>query len=222
MFVVTTFQRPVPLEYHLFYTKELYKIVDSKRNFLNDGYKKGLEVFTTKNAKNKGAPPRPTEQGLRNEWVTFIEFLKAKTLLPVVAFTFSRKKCEQLANSLTNVDLNSSSEKSEVHVFLQNSLKRLKGTDRELPQVLRIKDLLARGIAVHHSGLLPIIKEVLSLFSRFTNSTFINSFFFSCFLLDGRDYVFQRIGQAALCHGDIRHGGEHAGQDCGLSRSPEA
>jgi len=47
--------------------------------------------------------------------------------MPVVAFTFSRKKCEQHANSLTTVDLNSSSEKSEIHIFVQSALKKLKG-----------------------------------------------------------------------------------------------
>jgi len=168
VFVVSTFQRPVPLEYHLYYSKELHKIVDSRRNFQQDAYKRAFDLFTTKNAKNKAAgPPRLNDQGLRNEWVNFIEFLKSHTLLPVVAFTFSRKRCEQLANSLTNIDLNSAGEKSEIHVFIQNSIKRLKGTDRELPQVLRTRDLLARGLAVHHSGLLPIIKEMVEiLFSR--------------------------------------------------------
>jgi antiviral helicase SKI2 len=38
------------------------------------------------------------------------------------------------------------------------------GSDRELPQVLRMRDLLKCGIGVHHGGLLPIIKEVLFLF----------------------------------------------------------
>lgn len=32
--------------------------------------------------------------------------------------------------------------------------------DTELPQIRRMKDLLSRGIGVHHGGLLPIVKEV--------------------------------------------------------------
>lgn len=36
------------------------------------------------------------------------------------------------------------------------------GTDKDLPQISRMRDLLSRGIAVHHGGLLPIIKEVQS------------------------------------------------------------
>lgn len=32
------------------------------------------------------------------------------------------------------------------------------GTDRTLPQILRMRDLLSRGIGVHHGGLLPLVK----------------------------------------------------------------
>jgi hypothetical protein len=34
------------------------------------------------------------------------------------------------------------------------------GTDKKLPQIGRMRDLLSRGIGVHHGGLLPIVKEV--------------------------------------------------------------
>ena len=32
--------------------------------------------------------------------------------------------------------------------------------DRKLPQIVRMKKLLNKGIGVHHSGYLPIVKEV--------------------------------------------------------------
>eukprot|EP00092_Neocalanus_flemingeri_P063994 GFUD01077549.1.p1 GENE.GFUD01077549.1~~GFUD01077549.1.p1 ORF type:complete len:651 (-),score=173.79 GFUD01077549.1:87-2039(-) len=38
---------------------------------------------------------------------------------------------------------------------------RLKGPDRKLPQVLTLSELLKRGIGIHHSGILPILKEVV-------------------------------------------------------------
>lgn len=56
-----------------------------------------------------------------------------------------------------------SSERSEIHLFFERSLTCLKGSDRELPQVLRMRDLLSRGIAVHHGGILPILKEVVEI-----------------------------------------------------------
>ena len=64
--------------------------------------------------------------------------LKKKNQLPVVAFTFSRKQCDSNANQLTTVDLTTNSEKSSIHVFVQKCISRLKGTDKQLPQVLLV------------------------------------------------------------------------------------
>jgi antiviral helicase SKI2 len=38
-----------------------------------------------------------------------------------------------------------------------------KGSDRELPQVLQMEELCRRGIGIHHSGMLPILKEMVEL-----------------------------------------------------------
>lgn len=41
------------------------------------------------------------------------------------------------------------------------------GDDKLLPQITKMRELLGRGIGVHHGGLLPIVKEVVEiLFSR--------------------------------------------------------
>ena len=37
------------------------------------------------------------------------------------------------------------------------------GSDKKLPQIGRMRDLLSRGIGVHHGGLLPLVKEVCYL-----------------------------------------------------------
>ena len=34
------------------------------------------------------------------------------------------------------------------------------GSDKQLPQITNMRNLLGRGIGVHHGGLLPIVKEV--------------------------------------------------------------
>ncbi|KAG8788155.1 hypothetical protein FRC15_005856 [Serendipita sp. 397] len=100
-------------------------------------------------------------------YVHLLNHLRKKDLLPVVIFTFSKKRCEENAATLTNADLCTSVEKSEVHVALEKALSRLKGTDKQLPQIGKMRDLLSRGIGVHHGGLLPIVKEVVEiLFSR--------------------------------------------------------
>ena len=94
----------------------------------------------------------------KNLYVHLVGHLKKKGLLPVVVFTFSKKKCEENAGTLTNLDLCTSVEKSEVHVAIEKAVARLKASDRKLPQISRMRDLLLRGIGVHHGGLLPLVK----------------------------------------------------------------
>jgi antiviral helicase SKI2 len=130
-----------------------------------------------------GGPSRPLRQADQSVYIHLIGLLRKNGLLPVVIFTFSKKKCEQNAATLTNLDLSSSVEKSEIHVMIEKSVMRLKGkyftrflteysegfisslgSDKKLPQIGRMRDLLSRGIGVHHGGLLPLVKEVRCFF----------------------------------------------------------
>ncbi|CAG8009507.1 unnamed protein product [Penicillium olsonii] len=103
----------------------------------------------------------------KNTWVHLVSHLRKEDLLPGCVFVFSKKRCEENADSLSNQDFNNATEKSLTHMFIEKSLTRLKPEDRTLPQILRLRELLSRGIAVHHGGLLPIMKEVVEiLFAR--------------------------------------------------------
>jgi antiviral helicase SKI2 len=180
IYVISTAKRPVPLEHYLYVDKELLKLVDSKKTFLTAAYKGASDSLNPKKDSSKKDVPssrggkqvsksnvgRPTVG--KNMFMNMVTLLKKKNLLPVIIFSFSKRKCQEYAQSLGNLDLTGgTSEKSEIHVFFQRSLSCLKGSDRELPQVLQVKDMVSRGIAVHHGGLLPILKEVVEiLFTR--------------------------------------------------------
>ncbi|WRX33604.1 DEAD/DEAH box helicase domain - like 8 [Theobroma cacao] len=99
----------------------------------------------------------------RSAWLMLIDKLSKQSLLPVVIFGFSKNQCDKSADSISGTDLTSSSEKSEIRVFCDKAFSRLKGSDRNLPQVVRVQNLLCRGIGVHHAGLLPIVKEVVEM-----------------------------------------------------------
>jgi antiviral helicase SKI2 len=103
----------------------------------------------------------------RNIWVHLVQQLKKQDLLPACIFVFSKKRCEENANALSNLDFCTATEKSAIHMIIERSIARLKPEDRMLPQIRRLRELLSRGIAVHHGGLLPIVKEVVEiLFAR--------------------------------------------------------
>ena len=44
-----------------------------------------------------------------------------------------------------------------------NALNGLNEDDKQLPQIEHILPLLHRGIGIHHSGLLPLLKEVIEI-----------------------------------------------------------
>lgn len=76
-----------------------------------------------------------------------------RQLLPAVVFCFSKKRVDQLADSLAGMDLTSTSEKSRIQVFFDRAIGRLREADRQLPQLLRLREMLHRGLGVHHAGL---------------------------------------------------------------------
>ncbi|SJL06398.1 related to SKI2-antiviral protein and putative helicase [Armillaria ostoyae] len=212
IYVISTAQRPVPLEHYLWAGRDMFKIVDAQRNFLGQGYKDAGEAVRRKQDKEREAaglppvqrvgarggaaqrgqqrggrgvptPPRASRGGGsshrtihtadKNLYVHLLGHLRKKSLLPVVVFTLSKKRCEENASTLTNADLCTSVEKSEVHVAIEKALSRLKGSDKKLPQIRRMRDLLSRGIGIHHGGLLPIVKEKYCSqedWSRYSNS----------------------------------------------------
>ncbi|KAG8069798.1 hypothetical protein GUJ93_ZPchr0006g44661 [Zizania palustris] len=104
--------------------------------------------------------PRRSESSF---WMPLINNLLKKSLVPVVIFCFSKNRCDKSADSMFGADLTSNSEKSEIRLFCDKAFSRLKGSDRNLPQVVGIQSLLRRGIGVHHAGLLPIVKEVVEM-----------------------------------------------------------
>lgn len=177
--------------------QEIVKIVDERKTFLEAGYKRALQIqrgeskgvpaADGKDGKKSAGPtkslpnmvagavaPRNTQggiyRGIKQEktlWIDVVYLLKKRALLPAVIFTFSRRKCEENADALSSTDLNGASEKSAIRVFLDRSVAKLRVEDRALPQIQRMRELLALGIAVHHSGLLPLMKEAVEiLFSR--------------------------------------------------------
>lgn len=96
-------------------------------------------------------------------WMPLVNNLLKKSLVPVIIFCFSKNRCDKSADSMFGADFTSNSEKSEIRVFCDKAFSRLKGSDRNLPQVVGMQSFLRRGVGVHHAGLLPIVKEVVEM-----------------------------------------------------------
>jgi superfamily II RNA helicase len=88
--------------------------------------------------------------------------LKERDLLPALFFNFSRKECERYADQVSGSLLDSSDTAAVKHI-ISFHLHRYMATLEHLPQYHQITKLLERGIAFHHSGLLPLLKEIVEL-----------------------------------------------------------
>jgi len=163
IYVTSTNKRPVPLEHYLFTgnsiktSNQLHKIIDQDKKFLTYGHKAARE---SKELNMKKSKKPPSEQAI---WTSAIDCLKKRDGLPAVAFTLSRRRCDSNAACLTGIDLTTPSEKNEIGLFYRRCTMKLKPIDRKLPQVVHLSELLERGLAVHHSGILPILKETIEL-----------------------------------------------------------
>lgn len=168
IYVISTSKRPTPLEINIWAKDQIIPVIDEHRTFLDNNFRKHAKLLTSKqeNKDNKGGKKvvmSSMDGPNKNTWPSLFGDLKRKNLLPAVIFVFSQKKCSEYADSLANSNFITAKESSHVRMIIDRSISRLKKEDRELPQILAITALLQKGIAVHHGGLLPIIKELVEI-----------------------------------------------------------
>lgn len=95
-----------------------------------------------------------------------VSWLDTTKQLPALFFVFSRKECERLAGCISETMLDSSDAAAATHIF-DFHLSRYRAGLETSPQYHRVRDLACRGIAFHHSGLQPLLKEIVEiLFTR--------------------------------------------------------
>ncbi|OQR74147.1 helicase SKI2W-like [Tropilaelaps mercedesae] len=210
--VISTTKRPVPLE-HLLYvgrigaskeqkaalktkaTPEAVKlpdqavlILDSSNQFKSNNY---LQIC----AATKGSKSQRKSGDERSRYLALVQYLQKKDHCPAIIFTLSRKRCDNNAASLASMDMTTATEKSQIHQFIKQCTARLSSEDRRLPQVEMLKQLLEVGIGIHHSGILPIMKEVVEmLFQRgLTKLLFATETFAMGVNMPARTVVFDSI-----------------------------
>jgi len=89
-----------------------------------------------------------SDQKHRNEYAGVMKLIKhcqKEKMLPCTFFCFSKVKIIQLASKCMQHDLCDKNEVGRITVFFNKALKKLKPSDRELPQFSQLKSMLIRG-----------------------------------------------------------------------------
>ena len=93
-------------------------------------------------------------------------FLRDRDMLPAIAFVFSRKHVELSAKEITVPLLEDDSKVSYiVRRECEQIIRKLPNFHEylELPEYNDLVVLLEKGIGIHHSGMIPILREIVEL-----------------------------------------------------------
>ncbi|KKK26750.1 hypothetical protein P175DRAFT_0467163, partial [Aspergillus ochraceoroseus IBT 24754] len=175
--VVYTDFRPTPLQHYFFPagSEGMHLVVDEKGNFREENFQKAMSSIADKKGddpadalakrKGRGKDKKLNKGGSKgpSDIYKIVKMIMLKNLNPVIVFSFSKRECESCALQMSTLAFNDDSEKEMVSKVFNSAIEMLSEEDRNLPQIQNILPLLRRGIGVHHSGLLPILKETIEI-----------------------------------------------------------
>jgi superfamily II RNA helicase len=180
--LIQTAYRVVPLTHYVTEpgTHRLIPIMDAKEHYDAEAYKAWLrdrkrtahdkdkfkeKVRDARAAGVEGAiDGKVRTESFTHTFVETVEALCRGDLMPALFFVFSRKDCERYAGlvcgSLFGDDMDAG---FHAHRTFDFHLRHHKKELETLPVYHTLRELVGRGIAFHHSGLLPVLKEVIEL-----------------------------------------------------------
>ena len=176
--LISTGYRIVPLEHAVFLGSQPQILMDNKEVFYADSYKRYLD-WREQKRKDKDTKEKQVKErkasGYENAVVKgtglpafnhqlneCVKYLQDNNQMPCLFFVFSRKGCESLAHLVQGSLIDSSDSAAIKHIW-DFHLHRYKDILEHLPQAHQLKELVLKGIAFHHSGLLPMLREMVEL-----------------------------------------------------------
>jgi superfamily II RNA helicase len=181
--LISTTYRIVPLEHYLIKKDSFETVMDAKEKFYPDVYKHWIQWKNEqeKNQKHQkqlvsnrrlGGYEDPvvgksdTGSSYINQLNSTIQQFYDKDMLPALFFVMSRKNCEIYASKVAGSLIDPSDSATVKHI-INFHLHRYKDSVQVSQQYFILTELLQRGVGFHHSGLLPLLKEIVEiLFSK--------------------------------------------------------
>jgi superfamily II RNA helicase len=181
VYLASTTKRVVPLTEYCFLTtteavfkgmkdKELEKqIRDNTNTLLMLQDSNGKFVDTTINTVSKMLKLFETKQVMmkrQNVLNNLCLHLRDHEMLPAIAFVFSRKQVEVCASEITVPLLEFDSKVGyTVRREAEQIIRKLPNFKEylELPEYNKVVSLLEKGIGIHHSGMIPVLREIVEL-----------------------------------------------------------
>ena len=140
-------------------TQQLLTLKSPEGKYQEDGYLKLMR--TKKLIEDYDVAPRRAH--VLNNLCTF---LKDREMFPAIAFVFSRKNVELFAREITANLLEDDSKIPYIVARECDQIIRKLPNYQEyanLPEYHQLVKLLEKGVGIHHSGMIPILREIVEL-----------------------------------------------------------
>ena len=170
--VICTDYRPTPLQHYMLPAggNGLYLVLDESGEFLEENFARMIAEMengrTAAGGQGAGGRGRAGAKKGLSDIHKVIKCVLDQNLEPAIVFAFSRKECEALALQLSRsgkFQMTSPEEQHAIKEVYDQALECLSSDDQRLPQIQTILPLLLQGFGVHHSGLLPILRELIEI-----------------------------------------------------------
>ena len=140
-------------------THKLILLQDDKGAFNENGYKTLARM-------SKTFKDRSIYSKRKHVLNNLALFLRDRDMLPAISFVFSRRNVESCAADITIPLLEDDSKVGyTVRKECEQIVRKLSNYKEylELPEYNQVVSLLEKGIGIHHSGMIPILREIVEI-----------------------------------------------------------
>ena len=167
--IIVSEKRPVPLYQHMIVGEDIFDLyAPTGKGKLNPELVAATRDFGMRGGRGSRSWNREVRVRRESRPSTLISLDRGR-LLPAITFIFSRAGCEDAIRQIlsTRITLTTRSEAAEIESYVDEVIALLPPEDAIVLGAEAWKRGLMRGIAAHHAGMLPLMKEsVEHLFSR--------------------------------------------------------
>ena len=167
--IIVSEKRPVPLYQHMIVGEDIFDLyAPTGKGKLNPELVAATRDFGMRGGRGSRSCNREVRVRRESRPSTLISLDRGR-LLPAITFIFSRAGCEDAVRQIlsTRITLTTRSEAAEIESYVDEVIALLPPEDAIVLGAEAWKRGLMRGIAAHHAGMLPLMKEsVEHLFSR--------------------------------------------------------
>ena len=166
--IIVSEERPVPLYQHMIVGEDILDLyAPGSKHRLNPELVSATADSLARPGRGERSRDRRRRARRESRPSTLVSLDRAH-LLPAITFIFSRAGCEDAVAQVlaTRITLTTRVEAREIEGYVEEAIGVLAPEDAVVLGVDSWKRALMRGIAAHHAGMLPLMKEVVEpLFS---------------------------------------------------------